>query len=110
MTINTFEFSKGIIIVIVYNMIILTSIKCNDNLTVPDYDTKLIVNGNTSYFDYHFRSAQNPGQLKISPIGYFSSIYNCPYTVLPEVGLGCGGYTEYILKLNELSKFLYILD
>ncbi|XP_026813475.1 uncharacterized protein LOC113554027 isoform X2 [Rhopalosiphum maidis] len=109
MTINTFEFSKGIIIIIMYNMIILTSIKCNDfdiddNLTVPDYDTKLIVNDNNSYFEYHFRNTSHPGQLKINPTGYFYSIYNCTYTVLPEVDFVLDDYSEYILNINKLEK------
>ncbi|XP_050059704.1 uncharacterized protein LOC126550992 [Aphis gossypii] len=114
MMINTFKFSKGLIISITYIVIILTFVKCagsgtsgsdtedNKKQPVPDFEPGGVDDKN--YFQYHFRSTY-PGRLKLSPKHYFASKYG-KFSKL----LKFNSRSTFIIKFVQLFDFFLLPD
>ncbi|XP_022181965.1 uncharacterized protein LOC111041831 isoform X7 [Myzus persicae] len=87
MMINTSKYDKSFIF-LVYNVIMIIStvsfnITAEPNISntdkyAPDYDM-IQIEDLPDYYKYYFRPSVYAGQLKIFPVMFFRSIYNCKY-------------------------------
>ncbi|XP_029342247.1 uncharacterized protein LOC103308725 [Acyrthosiphon pisum] len=107
--INTSKFSQCLIIFLVYNIMIIFTVSCDDtdkvdteNKTVPDFDVITEAN-NGDYFNYYFRSCKYVGQLKVLPKTFFKSVHNCDYIILPELD-EVNDYEAYKKKMKKTNK------
>ncbi|XP_022181964.1 uncharacterized protein LOC111041831 isoform X6 [Myzus persicae] len=113
MMINTSKYDKSFIF-LVYNVIMIIStvsfnITAEPNISntdkyAPDYDM-IQIEDLPDYYKYYFRPSVYAGQLKIFPVMFFRSIYNCKYLVLPDLK-DRYDYGEYSQKFYERYKLL----
>ncbi|XP_022181958.1 uncharacterized protein LOC111041831 isoform X1 [Myzus persicae] len=118
MMINTSKYDKSFIF-LVYNVIMIIStvsfnITAEPNISntdkyAPDYDM-IQIEDLPDYYKYYFRPSVYAGQLKIFPVMFFRSIYNCKYLVLPDLkdrydyGEYSQKFYERLLNLNHQYK------